>query len=378
MIRRACVLTAALLLAIGAPAVADAQGVEGNWKFNIVANGTFEQTLAIVGLKTEGGKTTGEIVAGFGNPTIKSVTREGNLLRVVVQRAGVEFAFEGIVPKEAGKALMGSVSINDTLYPGSLNSTEDTTLDQKNSSRALFCPPLQQARSLTGKVAQLKQRALTEKDPEKKTDLLKQYEEALAEANTKVPKLYREVLENHADSPVIFDAGMTLIRSAKKYDPKAFDMKALAKTLADAAKAYGPRWQADIDIQLASALIGQDGQAALALHYAKVAEKDLNEKAPAGDQVRVLSIVAKALRKNSMAEEADKIELRVTKLDEILDREYVKKMPGFEGTAFEGAKARASGPSSWNCSPAPPARHASPPIWPLMSWKKPTSRPNSC
>jgi hypothetical protein len=341
MIRRACVLAAALLVAIGAPATVSAQSVDGNWKFIYVVNFNNEQTLAIIGLKTDDGKMTGDVVGGrLANPKIKSVTKEGNLLRVVMQGSGVELVFEGIVPKDATKQLTGSVSIDGTVYPGSLVATEDTEFDAKKSFRILPAPALQQARTLTAKVAQMKQKAVTEKDPEKKTDLLKKYEEALAEANDKVPKLYREVIEKHADSPVIFDAGMTLIRTAKNYDPKAIDVKALAKSMSSAAKAYGPRWQAEIGVQLASALVAQDGHAALALDYAKEAEKGLTEKSSPAQQIRVLNIVSQALRKNGKAEEADKIELRVAKIDENLDREYLTTMPGFKGEAFGGRKGK--------------------------------------
>lgn len=339
MVRRVCVFTAALLLAIAAPAVADAQGVEGNWKFNYVVNGNVEQTLAIVSLKTDGGKTTGELVTGrLANPTLKSVSQEGNLLRVVLQGSGVELAFEGIVPKEASKQLIGSVSIDGTMYPGSLTATEDTKIE--GGPRVLPCPPLQQARALTAKVAKLKQSALAAKDPEKKADLLKQYEEANAAAKKETPKLYGEVIQNHADSPVIFDAGLTLLRTAKNYDPKAFDVKLLAKSMADASKAYGPRYHAEIVGQIASALVGQDGHAALALEYAKEAEKGLTEKSPAADQVRILNIVSKALRKNGKAEDADKLEVRIAKLDDILDKEYMTKMPGFKGEEFAGRKSK--------------------------------------
>ncbi len=341
MVRRAFLLTAALLLAIGAPASADAQMVDGNWKVAIVFRGNTETTVAIVGLKTDGAKTTGELVASIlGNAKVKSITKDGNLLRVVLQGNGVEFAFEGVVPKEPGKQVIGSVSLNDSVYPGSLSSTEEMTLDQKNSSRVLQCPPLQQARNLDAKVAKLKQRALAEKDAEKKAELLKEYETAKAEAMKETPKLYREVIEKYADSPLIFDAGLTLIRNAKNFDPKAFDMKALAKSMADAAKAYGPRWQDDITIQLASALVGQEGHAMLALDYAQQAEKNLTEKSSPADQVRVLGIVSKALRKNGKTEEADRTEMRVAKLDEILDRDYLTKMPGFKGEVFAGRKSK--------------------------------------
>ncbi len=337
---RAIVLSAALLLAASAPATVGAQGVEGNWKFSYVTNGN-EVGLAIVGLKTEGGKMTGALVTSrlLTNPMLKAVSQEGDLLRFALEGAGVELAFEAIVPKGAGKQLIGSVAVNGTLFPASLKATEDTNFDAKNSVRAIPCPPILEARKLTSKATVLKQRALQTKDPEKKADLLKQYEEADAVAKKEAPNLYREVIEKHADTPMVFEAGMTLIRSAKT-DPKSVDVKLLAKSVADAAKAYGPRWQAEITAQIASALVAQDGQAALALEYARDAEKGLNPKSPAAEQVRVLGIVSKALRKNGKEDEAKTLEVRVAKLDDTLDREYMTKMPGFKGEAFAGRKSK--------------------------------------
>src|SRR5438445_118444 len=107
MIRRLLVVSLALAFAVGAPARALAQGVEGAWKLSYVTTANLELTAAIVKLKVDGGKTTGELVAGsprIPNLTLKSVVQEGSTLRIGLQGAA-ELIFDAAVPKEAGKRM---------------------------------------------------------------------------------------------------------------------------------------------------------------------------------------------------------------------------------------------------------------------------------
>ena len=82
----------ALLAFIVLPLSIRAQSVEGNWKFNYVINGNFEQALAIVALKDDNGKVSGELVASrVSNPAFGSVSKDGGMLYVTLggDNAGV-------------------------------------------------------------------------------------------------------------------------------------------------------------------------------------------------------------------------------------------------------------------------------------------------
>lgn len=343
MIRRWLLACIVGVVAVGAPTRVLAQGVEGSWKLSYITTTSFESTAAIVKLKVDGGKTTGEIVAGsprIKNLVLKSVAQEGGTLRIVLQAGTSELVFAAQVPKQAAKEVKGSVSIDGAISPAMLTSTEDAALTVANTFKAVNCPPLTQARTLSNKSLTLRFQAQQSKDPDKKKDLLKQAAEADQAAKKETPKLYREVLEKFADSPAVFEATLALMRTAQSSETKTEEVKSWATTATKAAKNYGPRWQAEYAAQIATVLVGQEGFAPLALDYATQAERALSAKASAGEQVRVLGLVARALRKTGKDDDAKKYDVRVAKLDEVLDREYSEKMPPFKGTAFKGRTSK--------------------------------------
>jgi hypothetical protein len=218
--------------------------------------------------------------------------------------------------------------------------TEETELDAKSLTRPLDCPPATRARQLNARSNSLRLQAQGTKDPEKKKDLLEQAAEMDNEAKAKVPALYREVLEKYADSPVVFEASLALLKSAQANDAKMDDVKAWASAGFKAANAYGPRYEAELASQIATALLGQKAYAKLAITYARHVENTLTPKSSADDQVRVLSLLIRALKANEQADEAKTYDGRLTKLETQLDNEYMAKMPPFKGTAFEGRKGK--------------------------------------
>ena len=334
--------TAAIaVLAIAAPSIR-AQGIEGTWKVTYVTLGAIENTVAIVKAKVQDGKATGELVAGatrFKGLEFKSLKQEGDTVSVVINVGTNVLTFEGAVPKKATKEVRGVLSIDGTLYPAMMIATEDTTLDAKSSLRLLDCPPMQQARTLNQQAQLLQSQALQSKDAEKRKDLLKRASEASKKAKAESPKLYREVLDKHAESPAALEAALNLIKGAKSSDARSDDVKVWATTGTKVAKLYGPRMELDYATQVATALMGVDDMEKLALEYARQAEKSLSPQAPASDQVKVLGILVKALKKTGANDEAKTFDTRMEKLDLILDKEYSVKYPGFKGTAYTGRKS---------------------------------------
>lgn len=320
-----------LFLAIAVPGLVSAQSIEGMWKLSYITFGTTEQMPAIVKIVKDGGVVQGELVAS--SPRIKelelkSVTQEGDTLRIVLKTPATEMVFEAIVVKGA-KALKGSMTAEPSVFPALLYMTNEKELDLKSSVRALDCPPAQEARKLVTRGPTLRQKKL-----------LKEAAEADAIAKKETPKLYREVLEKYSDSPAVFDSALNLIKSAEKSDAKIDEVKSWAATAMKTAKAFGPRMNGEIAAQIADSLLRQEEYAKLAADYARDAEKSLGKNATPADQVRILSIVSRALRASKLEAEAKAIDVRVAKLDEILDREYSAKMPGFKGTKFEGRKGK--------------------------------------
>lgn len=343
MFRASLGINVAFVLAFAVPAHLSAQGVAGTWKVSYLTAGAFEQTIAIVKAKVEGDKVTGEMIAGsprFKELAFKSITQEGGVLRVAIQAGAATMIFEAPLPKQGAKRLVGHVSVDGTLYPAWITETAEATLDAKTTLRTIDCPPLQQARALAAKPNTLRFQAQLSKDAEKKKDLLKQAAVADQAAKKETPRLYREVLAKHAESPAVFEAALALMRTAQSSGAKPEDVKAWASTAIPVAKTFGPRWQTEYTAQIATVLVGQQDFAPLAVDYARQAEQMLTPQCAPAEQVRVLNLLTRALRKTDQADEAKKFAARIDKLDEILDRDYLAKMPGFKGEAFTGRKSK--------------------------------------
>lgn len=342
MFRTFFVSTLAMLFAALAPMSAAGQSIEGTWKVTSLRSGVVEDTDAIVKLKVEGGKLVGEVVASSPRSTdavtLKSVAQEGGKLRIVLDRDNVEIAFEGTLAKDAGKRINGTLSSGGTLYPGWVSITDEKALDKK--APLIDCPPMQRVNALTSKLAQIQTQALITKDVEKRKDLIKQLNEASKAANAEMPGLYREVLAKHAESPAVFEASVAMMRRAQFTQAKPEEVKAWATAGENAAKTFGPRWQMEYYAQVATVLVNQDDFAAMGLDYARQAEKLLTPQSSAGDQARVLGVVARGLRKAGQDGDAKAIDARVTKLDPLLDKEYAETMPPFKVTAFKGRTSK--------------------------------------
>jgi hypothetical protein len=330
-----------LLTLISTAARVHAQA-EGNWRVSYMTGPT-EITPAIVKVSVQDGKATGELVAsrpGLQRTEFISLTQTGPSLRIVLKSGTLEMTFEAAVPKKDVKVLTGSMEMNGAIYPAAMTLTEDATLDAKSAARPIDCAPMVQARTLLNRPLILRNQANLSKDPEKKKDLLQQAAEADKTAKAETPKLYREVLDKHADSPAVFEASLNLIRAAKASAANPGDVKAWAATGAATAKKYGPRMEGEYASQLVGALISLDGMEKLSLEYGRVAEKSLTDKSPAADQIRILGMLVRALKKTGNEEEAKSVDGRIEKLEVVLDREYAKKMPGFKGAVYEGRKSK--------------------------------------
>jgi len=320
-----------------------AQSVEGTWKVSYVTGGISESTVAIVKVAVKDGKTTGEMIAGtprFKNFAFQSVTQEGNVLRVATKVGATDLIFEATVPKQATKSLRGVMAIGDTLYPATMTVTDETELTAMTSARTLDVAPMKEARTLLNQPLLLRNRAALSKDPEKKKDLLKQASEADKKAKAETPKLFRQVVDQFADSPAVLEASLALIKSGKTTPANPGDVKAWAAVGAAAANSYGPRLEVDFTSQVAAALVPLEGMEKLALEYARLSEKALAPKASAGDQVKVLGTLVKALKKAGAADEAKTLDVRIDKLNQVLDTEYSAKYPGFKGTVFKGREGK--------------------------------------
>ena len=106
-----------------------------------------------------------------------------------------------------------------------------------------------------------------------------------------MPKALKKVLLDNGDSPAALDAVVALLSSAKKYGVTPDEAKAWVDLALKRADAFGPRFRAETQINLAELVAPAPALQMLATDLAKKAEADLGADAPTAKQIRVLTVV---------------------------------------------------------------------------------------
>jgi len=331
------------LALLAAPAASAAPPKSGTYELAYSSSPATEQVMCLFKIDVkDDGTIEGSLVAAppRQDVEIKSVSMDGDVLRVAVNLGPNNLSFEGVVTKPDGKVL-GSFGDANRVLLARVSPTDKSELAQGDLMKRVPMPAeMTKAQQLTMKGPGLRGRAARATDKEEKEKLLKEATDADADAKTEVPKLYAEVVEKHADSPAALDAAMNLIGQAGKSSAPAAQVEKWAETVSKLAAPYGPRYQAETTIKLAEALGGQKQYAALAVSYAVKAEASLTKKDSTDQQVRVLDALAAAQRAAGETAAADATTARVEKLHAVLDTEYKAKMPPFKPAAFEGRKEK--------------------------------------
>ena len=93
---------------------------------------------------------------------------------------------------------------------------------------------------------------------------------------------------------------------------------------------------------LAELLVPKEGLQAIAMEQARRAESFLTEQSSSDEQIRVLKALTGALRKMNSKENLNSLEAKLAKLDSLLDKEYLAKMPPFKSEPFAGRKSKSN------------------------------------
>jgi hypothetical protein len=265
-----------LLLLLPGPATAAETGLAGNWKVTVLDQGE-QPTLYILTFENKDGKWVGSVSANseeVPEAEVNEITLTGDKLFVSLKVGDNSFfSFEGRMPAQAGGAIRGSFNIGRNLFPAHLETTKLSTLDP--------------------------------------------YE------------LNKEVVARGGDDLRFFNAVVSLLNAAEEKKAKPEEIRGWAEKAVKNAEAWGPRWQRHQAMRVAQALAAQEGQAALAVNYARRAERLLEARDTPGTRFNVLSVLASALKKQGKAEELKDIETK-------LDQTDILPKP----TKFEGRKAK--------------------------------------
>lgn len=280
MARISWVLLAAAVLALaGIERATAADAPAGNWKLAFLNDGRMAP-LWLVSFEKKDDKWAGSVLGtSEGVPpgaTIENLAVKEDTIRFVVRFQRRDLSFEGRVPKEAGKKLLGSISLGGQMVPAQLEPTKLATFDSFESNK--------------------------------------------------------EIVAKGEAIPELFNAALDLLRHAadKKATPE--EVRGWANKAFTAAEVYGPRWQREIALRIASVL-SDESFGPVALEYARKARRLAEGDDDFNAQLRVLNMLAAALTKAKKDDEAKEIEAEADAL-------YLKKMPPFKPEKFEGRKKK--------------------------------------
>ncbi len=280
--RTACAVLTGLLLT--APlARAGNDNLAGTWKVTVLDSGTLLD-FWLVKLEPKDGKLDGSVVATakqLGTSTLENPRLKGQNLTFTIKLRGRPFDFEGLVPK-GGKVIRGTLGVNGRALPVELTPTKAETVEAAFPNRPPTPPTFEQE---------------------------------------------RELLAKEPASPKVFTGIGVLFRKAKENKATAEDVKGWRDALLKSAALYGPRWQRQVGLEVASALADAEGYPEIAEEMVRQAIKAIDPKDGIDGELRGLSLLQKVLKQAGKNDELKKVTTRIDKLELEGHKEALKNLP---------------------------------------------------
>jgi hypothetical protein len=274
--------SALFLMTLGGPASAGPE-VSGKYKLGLPGQAPFW----LLKFESKDGKLTASVVdyakkLRIPPATIRDVHQEGDQLWVTLEVQGMAAPFHGRVPRDRSKTILGCLGL--------------------------------------GRLT------IMHLDPTQMVDLEDTYQAG------------KEMLANDQQNPQVFDTAPALLRQASSKGATPEEVRGWADKVFKLAEPYGNRWQRQVALSIAEAVVNQNRLAPIAVDYARRAERLLGPADDANAQIQVLDALVSALRKTDKGQEAKQLEGRIEKLEAKTDEEYLKKAPPFEPTRFSGSR----------------------------------------
>lgn len=331
------------LFTLAAPAWAEDAPAVGTWRLAyVLPTSSTERPVAVVEITSKGGKLAGRVTAvGTAGvvPTVEDLAVDGKEVRFTLKGATGTQTFEGRLPAQAGDQVLGSFHDGRRIYAAWMSRTDAGQASSVLVARPT-ASPLQKAASLSSRSMLLRLQAARAQNGEEKKKLLDQAADAEQEAQRELPRLYAEVLEKHANTPAVFEAALRIAREAARTKTSKAAVQAAVEKAEKTASAHGRRWHQEFCTQLAETLGAQADHADLAIPYARKAESTLSDQEPVAQQARVIGVLATALQRAGKRDEARAAEARLAKLEAILDKDYLTRVPPFKPQTFSGRKGQ--------------------------------------
>lgn len=346
-------LAGLVALAVAVPASADL--AEGNWRLSQHGTPISDARVCLLKVEKKDGKLTATVIAlpeiRVPQPvpakdrkmTVEQFKADGDMVHLVLDTGVSKVTFDGTVDARDKKVVRGAVEIGPRLTPASLTAQEGDKLQPTTANELPRAPePFLMATKLANAPLSFQLRAQRSQDANEKAELLAQAKAARAEADAKLPALYRETVEKHADNPYAVLAANRLLPTAAKTKASSKDVAAWTKLIEDDAARYGDRIARDRAMTVAEILVGQKGYEATALAAANKGAEGLSEKTPPAAQSRALRTLKAAQLAAGKEQEAKATDARLAKVEAVLDAEYAKTVPPFQPEKFAGRKNKAA------------------------------------
>jgi hypothetical protein len=335
--------TLALAILVALPAAAAAEIKEGYWRLAQMGTASTDLSVLLLKVETKDGKLTAEVADLPAKSTARLDTfkADGDKVLVTISIGANKLTFEGTVDPKDAKVVRGTYGDDRRTLRGVLVSQEKDKLPvgaELIASRPKAPAPYLAAQKLANAPLLMQFRAQQSKDANEKGELLAKVKEARTEADEKVPGLYRETVEKHADSPFAVDAANQLLRTAGKTKASAQDVGTWVTLIEQDAARYGPRFARETALTTSEILNGQKGYEVLALASATKGAEGLTEKTPLAAQSRALKALKAAQAAAGKADAAKATDVRLAKVESALDDEYLRTVPPFKPERFAGRK----------------------------------------
>lgn len=316
----------------------------GRYELLTVDNALQRSVMCIVQLEKKDKGWAATLVAGhprIPNQKVESLAVDGKVLTLVLSGPTGKLTYIGTIADDP-KSIKGNFGDERRVQMAMLEPTERETLGTSDIARPLTAPPpMREAMTLSTRPAQLRFQASRETDAEKKAELTNQANEADKAAREKVPALYREVLEKYGSEVAATFAALGLLSSAARNEASPQEVRQWLEQLAKLSKPYGARWEIEQKLRVAEMLQAAPNYQPIALDLARELDLSLGASASLERQSRVLTLLHNIETKTGAAS-ATATKTRLDRVEGLLDKEYLAKVPPFKPTPFAGRKGNSS------------------------------------
>ncbi len=309
-------LILAVLAGRSAPAGAAEPAWSGTWVLTFLPENGIELDILLLKIEEKDGSPRAEVLSA-GIPVLKgtkveSIKIEDKALKLAL-KGGSGLALEFVAPlgkEDKPQKLYGALSVNEERTPAELKRSDLAALDPAKTLNKTAAEALVAVSKVEGDEA--------------------------------AEKALKGFIEKYADRPVAAAAGLHMLELLIKRGAPEEEIKKVADAAVKVAERYGPEPKAETLRGLAQKLAAGEKTAALAVAYARQARQALPENAAPGQKAPVLRVLAAALRKAGKDAEAKEVDATLAKMDEELDREFLKTAVPFKPDAFAGRKGKSS------------------------------------